>query len=97
MGGRVNVVETPHPLYDLRAFDLSEAEFEALLGRLCIRFGFCLSSEAARRVWNKRPETIEEFLNALYWAEGLENDTRRSLRSAIKSDVQQFMASKRRP
>jgi hypothetical protein len=90
-------VETPQPLYDLRTFDVSEAEFEALLGRLCVRLGFCLSSKASQRIWNQRLATIDEFLDALYLAEGLMNDSRGSLRSAAKSEVQQFIASRRLP
>jgi hypothetical protein len=90
-------LETPPPLYDLRAFDISETEFQELLGRLCVRLGFCISSEASEHIRNQKLATIDEFLDALYLAEGLENYTRGSLRSAAKSEVQRFIASRRLP
>lgn len=90
-------MEIPQQLCDLRAFDISHAEFAELLEHMCVRLGFCVSSEASRRIWNQRPATTDEFLDALYLAEGLVNDTRGSLRSAAKSEVQQFIASRRLP
>jgi len=89
-------LETRQPLYDLHAFDISEAEFHELLGQLCVRLGLCISGEVAQRIWHQRLATTDEFLDALL-AEALVNYTRGSLRSAAKSELQQFIASRRRP
>jgi hypothetical protein len=59
--------------------------------------GFCLDANASRSLWETRPATIDEFVDALFLAEGLENDTRRSLRSAVKLEAQQFIAARRGP
>jgi hypothetical protein len=90
-------VEIPQSLFDGSAFDISRAEFDALLGRLCVHFGFCLSAPKSERLWDKRLQTVDEFVDALYVADGLKNDTRRDLRRAVKSEVQQFIASRRLP
>lgn len=85
------------PLYDNATFDVSPEQFDALLSALCADMGFCLDGEASRQLWMNKAETVDEFVTALFVAEGLGNDTRRSLRTAVKSRVQQFIAANRAP
>lgn len=54
---------------------LSELHARQLLDRLCIVYGFCLSSAAADGIARNPPETAREFTDAVYRGEGLDPET----------------------
>lgn len=75
------------PLMDMSAFDLTESEFDYLLGDLCVELGFCISGPASRRLWDSKPATVE----------GLLSSAKGSLRTTVKLRVQQFFVARRTP
>ena len=44
----------------------------ALLGELCVTFGYCLPPGANRRLENSPPRTIDRFLDVVITMEGLD-------------------------
>jgi hypothetical protein len=52
------------------------------------------AAQASRILWETRPTTVDAFVDALFRAEGLEDDTRRTLRTAVKSQTHQFIAAR---
>lgn len=90
-------IQSLPPLMDVSAFDLSESEFDFLLGDLCVDLGFCISGPASQRLWESRPATVDEFVAGLFLAEGLQSDAKGSLGSAVKLHVRKFIAARRTP
>ena len=84
-------------LTDRSAFDVSEREFDALLAGLCMQMGFSIYGPAAQALWERKPATVDEFVDGLFAAEGLQAGMYRSLRSDVKQHVQAFIAARRAP
>ena len=84
-------------LTDISAFDVSEREFDFLLADLCVQMGCCISDTAARALWERKPTTVDEFVDGLFAAEGLPAGMYGSLRSRVKQHVQAFVAARRAP
>jgi hypothetical protein len=45
---------------------------EQLLNDLCVKLGFCLSSEAHERVMTNTPQELASFVDAIFKEEGLD-------------------------
>jgi hypothetical protein len=95
--GSKEVLSNRPPLMDTSAFDLTESEFDYLLGDLCVELGFCISGPASRRLWDSSPATVDQFIEGLFIAEGLPNTAKGSLRTTVKLRVQQFIVARRAP
>lgn len=44
---------------------------ESLLSKLCVELGFCLPPESHNQLVESPPNTVEDFTNAVFLAEGL--------------------------
>lgn len=62
---------------------LSPAQVSALLDNLCIKLGFCLPLAEQRKLQANPPESVIEFTDAVFVAEGLnpEHADRRTYRA----------------
>ena len=85
------------PLMDRSAFDLSQNDFEFLLGDLCVELGCCINGLAAQRLWESQPSTVDEFVERLFAAEGLQEGVKGRQRSIVKLYVQNFIAARHAP
>ena len=57
---------------DMDGLQLSPIRVSALLDELCVKYGFCLSPGAKRRLENCPPRTIERFIDVVITIEGLD-------------------------
>lgn len=51
---------------------ITETEAEALLGVLCVKFGFCLSPPWHARLLTCPPKSVAKFTDTVFRAEGLD-------------------------
>jgi hypothetical protein len=51
---------------------LSRHKTEVLLSRLCVDLGFCLPPTEQMRLIEKPPKDVQEFTDAVFFAEGLD-------------------------
>ena len=64
-------------------------EVEKLLSTLCVDLGFCLPPEDRRRLSTTPPPSVQEFVAAVFRAEGLDAETAsRSLLRQVRAVVQ---------
>jgi hypothetical protein len=49
----------------------SRDQIKSLLRDLCVTYGFCLSSKEKEKLINDPPNTVDEFTDAVYRAEGM--------------------------
>ncbi|MFC5372314.1 hypothetical protein ACFPIF_07125 [Brevundimonas faecalis] len=75
---------------------MTEAQVEALLRQLCVDLGFCLHGDAADRLIDHPPATVDEFARAVFMAEGIdyEADPRDGLKQAVRDMVALHQAVK---
>ena len=52
--------------------ELTAAEVDALLSKLCSKLGFCLPAEECERFRTSPPSDLREFTNQVFRAEGLD-------------------------
>jgi hypothetical protein len=68
---------------------LEPNEVHALLSKLCIRFGFCLPPTEAEKLATSPPGNVEEFIGAVFAAEGFSVPKSDPLFNQIKRVVEQ--------
>src|SRR4051794_27567025 len=62
-------------------------EVEQLLYDLCVHMGFCLPPEESARLRRDPPPTVDEFINAVFRAEGTDPETHHQYRDAMRRHV----------
>jgi hypothetical protein len=71
---------------------LNEDQAAALLYDLCVILGFCLQRADHDRIKRNPPEKIEEFINAVYEAEGTDETTNERCRRQMRKIVQEHFS-----
>ncbi len=66
---------------------LSEDQAEALLCDLCVILGFCIPPSDGDRIKSNPPTDIEEFIDAVYEAEGTDEKTNERCRPLMREIV----------
>jgi hypothetical protein len=76
---------------------LAPTEVYSLLSKLCVDLGFCLPPDEIARFQDTPPESVDEFTDAVFVAEGLDpvdSDTtlRRQVRDRVAAAFDQHRA-----
>jgi hypothetical protein len=58
--------------YDSGDVELTPAEVDAVLSKLCTKLGFCLPVKECERFRTSPPSDVREFTNQVFRSEGLE-------------------------
>ncbi len=54
---------------------LDESDTEKLLDHLCVKLGFCLTSDAKQNLISNSPSDVKSFTDAVFKAEGMNPET----------------------
>ena len=63
---------------------------DELLGKLCVKLGFCLHPVAHLRIVNSPPRTIDRFIDVVLRAEGFELPCHPELRRELRAIVENY-------
>jgi hypothetical protein len=53
---------------------LNESQIDPIFDKLCVEFGFCLSSQDKTHLKTNMPKDASSFADAIFMAEGLDPD-----------------------
>ena len=67
---------------------------DGLFWDICVDFGFCLPPDGYERIRANPPETVVDFVDAVYLEEGLAGDKRQPLRQAVEDRVAKYFDAK---
>ncbi len=72
--------------------DDREVEVERLLYELCVGLGFCIPTEAGRRLQQAPPSDVDAFTDAVLAAEGYGDMTYTETRRMVRDVVDRHMS-----